>query len=81
MKTHHFLFSMLAVAATTSAFAQNSAGSVSTEAKSRAQVVAETSEAMRLGLIVHGEGEYPVSVTAENAERIRQAGLSATSGK
>lgn len=44
--------------------------------KSRAQVVAETNEAARLGLLRVNE-IGPVAATAEQEQRIRQAGLQA----
>jgi hypothetical protein len=43
--------------------------------KSRAQVVAETAEARRLGLLDVSDSEYPKIATAEQAEQVRQAGL------
>ena len=44
--------------------------------KSRAQVVAETREAARLGLLNYGEAG-PVQATPEQAHQIEQAGLRA----
>lgn len=44
--------------------------------KTRAQVAAETREAMRLGLLSHGEAG-PVAITPEQASLIRRAGLRA----
>lgn len=48
--------------------------------KSRAQVLAELGEAQRLGLLHFSDTEYPVVVTAEQAEQIREAGLRAADG-
>lgn len=45
--------------------------------KSRAQVKAELAEAQRLGLVKVNDNNYPVTVTAEQAEQIRLAGLRA----
>lgn len=45
-------------------------------AKSREQVIAETQEAARLGLLVQGEG-HPAAASTQQDERIRQAGLHA----
>ena len=45
--------------------------------KSRAQVKAELAEAQRLGLVNVTYNNYPVTVTAEQAEHIRHAGLRA----
>ena len=42
--------------------------------KTRDQVAAEAREALRLGVVAHGEGPAPV-VTPEQAESIRLAGL------
>ena len=47
--------------------------------KTRAQVKAELAEAQRLGLVNVNDNNYPVTVTAEQAELIRQAGLRAAS--
>jgi hypothetical protein len=44
--------------------------------KSRAQVIAETREADRLGLLSHGES-YAVEATPEQTRQIEQAGLRA----
>ncbi len=44
--------------------------------KTRAQVAAETREAIRLGLLAHGEAG-PVEITQEQASLIRRAGLRA----
>ena len=46
-------------------------------AKTRAQVVAETAEAQRLGLLNVSDTDYPKVATAEQAELVRQAGLRA----
>ena len=46
--------------------------------KSRAQVAAEGREALRLGVVGHGEGPSPV-LTPAQAESIRMAGLQAAS--
>lgn len=46
--------------------------------KSRAQVAAEAREALRLGLVGHGEGPAPLATPAQ-AEQIRLAGLQALS--
>lgn len=46
-------------------------------AKSRAQVVAETAEAQRLGLLNVSDHEFPKIATPEQAEQVRQAGLRA----
>ena len=46
--------------------------------KSRAQVAAEGREALRLGVVGHGEGPAPV-LTPAQAESIRMAGLQAAS--
>lgn len=46
--------------------------------KTRVQVAAEAAEALRLGLIGHGEGPSPVATPAQ-AEMIRMAGLQAVS--
>ncbi len=46
--------------------------------KSRAQVAAEGREALRLGVVGHGEGPAPV-LTPAQAESIRMAGLAAAS--
>ncbi|MGE0348755.1 DUF4148 domain-containing protein [Hydrogenophaga sp.] len=43
--------------------------------KTRAQVVAETAEARRLGLLDVSDSEFPKIATAEQAEQVRQAGL------
>jgi hypothetical protein len=43
----------------------------------RAQVRAEAIEANRLGLLQFNDNDYPVTVTAEQAEQIRLAGLRA----
>ncbi|WP_332740034.1 DUF4148 domain-containing protein [Hydrogenophaga sp.] len=48
--------------------------------KSRAQVVAETAEAHRLGLLDVSESEFPKIATPQQAEQIRQAGLRAADG-
>lgn len=48
-------------------------------AKTRAQVVAETAEAQRLGLLNVSDTDYPKIATAEQAELVRQAGLRAVS--
>jgi hypothetical protein len=48
----------------------------SAPAKTRAQVVAETREAARLGLLQHRE-EGPIASTAEQESLIRRAGLRA----
>ncbi len=48
-------------------------------AKTRAQVVAETAEAQRLGLLNVSDTDYPKIATAEQAELVRQAGLRALS--
>lgn len=45
--------------------------------KTRAQVKAELAEALRLGLVNVTDNNYPVTITAEQAEQIRQAGLRA----
>ena len=45
--------------------------------KTRSQVKAELAEAQRLGLVNVNDNNYPVVVTAEQAEQIRQAGLRA----
>ena len=45
--------------------------------KTRAQVKAELAEAQRLGLVNVNDNNYPVTITAEQAEQIRQAGLRA----
>ncbi len=45
--------------------------------KTRAQVKAELAEALRLGLVNVTDNNYPVIITAEQAEQIRQAGLRA----
>lgn len=45
--------------------------------KTRAQVVAETREAQRLGLLNQSETDFPKVATAEQNELIRQAGLRA----
>lgn len=45
--------------------------------KTRAQVVAETAEAQRLGLLNLSETDFPKVATAEQNELIRQAGLRA----
>lgn len=47
--------------------------------KTRAQVVAETAEAQRLGLLNVSDTDYPKIATAEQAELVRQAGLRALS--
>ena len=44
--------------------------------KTRVQVAAEAREALRLGVLGHGEGPAPV-VTPDQAESIRLAGLEA----
>jgi hypothetical protein len=46
-------------------------------ALTRAQVQAEAIEARRLGLLQFNDNDYPVTVTAEQAEQIRLAGLRA----
>jgi hypothetical protein len=46
--------------------------------KTRVQVAAEAAEALRLGLVGHGEGPSPVATPAQ-AEMIRMAGLQAVS--
>ncbi|MDP2017284.1 DUF4148 domain-containing protein [Hydrogenophaga sp.] len=48
--------------------------------KTRAQVLAELNEAQRLGLVNVNDSKYPVVVSPEQAEQIRQAGLRAAEG-
>ena len=48
--------------------------------KTRAQVLAELKEAQRLGLVDYADNKYPVVVTPEQAEQIRQAGLRVVNG-
>lgn len=45
--------------------------------KTRAQVLAELGEAQRLGLLNFNDNDFPVAITPEQAEQIRQAGLRA----
>lgn len=45
--------------------------------KTRAQVVAETAEAKRLGLLDVNDSDFPKIPTAAQAEQVRQAGLRA----
>jgi hypothetical protein len=49
--------------------------------KSRAQVLAELNETKHLGLLNVVGNDYPVAITPEQAEQIRQAGLSAAGGE
>lgn len=85
MKFNRYLISFAVSVAATGAFAQgalsNPSPSQESQGKTRAQVVAETREAMRLGLIVQGETEYPMAITKAQAEQIHQAGLAAIASK